>query len=57
VTPTSTPPPAPEAPRPAALCPLCQGGLVRLRDAYRCGRCSFVICVGCEAVAVGPGAD
>ena len=30
-----------------SLCPLCQGHLLRLRDAFRCGRCGFVLCVGC----------
>jgi hypothetical protein len=29
-------------------CPVCGGGLVPLRSMWRCGRCSFVQCVGCE---------
>ena len=33
------------------LCPVCSGPLIPLRDFYRCARCSFSICVGCE----GPG--
>lgn len=30
-------------------CPVCGGGLVPLRGSWRCGRCAFVVCVGCEA--------
>jgi hypothetical protein len=32
------------------LCPVCSGPLVPLRGNYRCGRCFFSLCVGCEAV-------
>ncbi len=30
-------------------CPVCNGPLVPLRSAYRCSRCFFILCVGCEA--------
>jgi hypothetical protein len=29
-------------------CPMCGGGLVPLRGAWRCSRCYFALCVGCE---------
>jgi hypothetical protein len=29
-------------------CPVCNGVLVPLRDQYRCSRCFFTLCVGCE---------
>jgi len=29
-------------------CPTCLGQLVFLRNFYRCVRCGFCICVGCE---------
>ena len=29
-------------------CPVCGGGLIPLRGTWRCGRCSFVLCVGCD---------
>jgi hypothetical protein len=29
-------------------CPCCEGVLVPVRDAYRCVRCCFSICAGCE---------
>jgi hypothetical protein len=31
-------------------CPLCGGELVALRNLYRCSRCSYGICAGCEQV-------
>jgi hypothetical protein len=31
-----------------ALCPACTGRLVLLRDFFRCVRCGFCICTGCE---------
>jgi hypothetical protein len=31
-------------------CPCCAGPLVMLRDAYRCVRCQYTLCVGCEPV-------
>jgi hypothetical protein len=31
-------------------CPLCSGALVPLRGQYRCSRCYFAICAGCEDV-------
>ena len=38
------------SPEPAAgpPCPLCNGQLVPLHGAYRCARCSFILCAGCE---------
>jgi hypothetical protein len=44
-------------PEPAAAerlppCPLCAGGLVLLHDHYRCSRCRFSLCVGCDALEV-----
>src|SRR5207248_2315815 len=30
-------------------CPLCTGPLVPLDDRYRCERCHFEFCAGCEA--------
>jgi hypothetical protein len=42
---------APPAPRPP-LCPLCAGRLVLLHNAYRCNRCRFSLCAGCEGVDV-----
>jgi hypothetical protein len=29
-------------------CPICGGGLVPLRGTWRCARCSFLLCVGCD---------
>jgi hypothetical protein len=31
-------------------CPLCRGSLVPLRNSYRCLRCSYHVCAGCEPV-------
>jgi hypothetical protein len=40
------------APEPAAsrpeCCPLCCGPLLPLQSHYRCARCHFSLCVGCE---------
>jgi hypothetical protein len=41
------------APRPP-LCPLCAGRLVALHNTYRCLRCRFSLCVGCEGGEVCP---
>jgi hypothetical protein len=30
-------------------CPVCSGSLLPLRNVYRCTRCSFHLCAGCEA--------
>jgi hypothetical protein len=32
-------------------CPLCAGVLIPVREGYRCLRCKYVFCVGCEAAA------
>jgi hypothetical protein len=29
-------------------CPVCSGSLVPLHNFYRCSRCSYHICAGCE---------
>jgi hypothetical protein len=29
-------------------CPMCGGGLVPLRGQWRCSRCYFSLCAGCE---------
>ena len=34
----------------APRCPVCDGALVPLRGQYRCARCYFSICAGCEDV-------
>jgi hypothetical protein len=49
----------PETPlRCAALCPLCQGRLIPLRDSVRCSRCGFLLCVGCaDGEMAGTSAD
>jgi hypothetical protein len=33
-------------------CPACNGPLVELRGQYRCSRCYFTLCVGCEPADV-----
>jgi len=33
-------------------CPVCSGALVELRGQFRCSRCYFTLCVGCETVDV-----
>jgi hypothetical protein len=32
----------------APPCPMCGGGLVPLRGLWRCSRCYFALCAGCE---------
>ncbi len=29
-------------------CPVCSGLLIPLRNVYRCARCCYSICAGCE---------
>jgi hypothetical protein len=29
-------------------CPVCNASLIPLRNHYRCARCCYSICVGCE---------
>jgi hypothetical protein len=36
----------------AVTCPFCDGVLVPQRDAYRCLRCCFSICPGCDVASV-----
>jgi hypothetical protein len=38
--------------RRAVTCPCCDGVLVPLRGAYRCVRCCFSICPGCEVAGL-----
>jgi hypothetical protein len=41
----------------APICPMCGGGLVPLRGQWRCSRCYFTLCVGCEPVLCPVAAD
>jgi hypothetical protein len=42
----------------APLCPVCGGVLVPMRTAWRCSRCYFSLCAGCEPMFVsGPAAE
>jgi ribosomal protein S27AE len=34
-------------------CPICGGSVVPTGMRYRCGRCGFSLCVGCEPVEFG----
>jgi hypothetical protein len=36
----------------AAPCPICGSALIHLRGQARCARCSFTLCLGCEAPAL-----
>ena len=38
-------------------CPMCGGGLVPLRGLWRCSRCYFALCAGCEPATACEGAD
>ena len=40
----------PPSSRPAQPCPACGAALVPLRGQWRCSRCYFTWCAGCEAV-------
>lgn len=42
--------PADSSARHGVACPFCDGVLVPLRGEYRCLRCCFSICPGCEDV-------
>jgi hypothetical protein len=35
-------------------CPLCSESLVPLHNSYRCSRCSYQFCAGCEPVETEP---
>jgi hypothetical protein len=38
-------------------CPVCEGPLIPLRGVFRCSRCYFSLCLGCEAgETLNPGA-
>jgi len=43
---TNQPPDAPSSGPPP--CPVCAGPLIPLRDQYRCTRCFYSFCAGCE---------
>jgi hypothetical protein len=38
-------------------CPVCSGSLVPLHNSYRCSRCAYYLCVGCEQIETGAGTD
>ena len=38
-------------------CPVCGGSLVPLHNAYRCSRCCYHLCAGCEQFDLGPPND
>jgi hypothetical protein len=37
----------------APACPVCGAPLAPTRDAWRCTRCFYTLCAGCEPGAVG----
>jgi hypothetical protein len=37
-------------------CPMCGGVLVPTREAWRCSRCYFSLCEGCEPVSLADSA-
>lgn len=41
-------PSPPQEPPSVPQCPYCGGSLVPLRGQFRCLRCSFALCEGCE---------
>jgi hypothetical protein len=47
----------PAATTTAPPCPMCGGGLVPLRGQWRCSRCYFALCIGCEPVLGHEGGD
>jgi len=55
--PTTGPEPRAALPPSAPLCPVCNGSLVPLGGQFRCGRCHFTVCEGCDGAAAGSGAD
>lgn len=38
-------------------CPLCNGSLILLHSTYRCSRCCYHHCVGCEQIDAGAPSD
>jgi len=50
--PSQSLPPACDAPanRVGLGCPACGAALIPLRGQWRCSRCYFMLCVGCEPV-------
>jgi hypothetical protein len=47
--PNEVPPPVCRPP-----CPVCSGALVPLHNLYRCSRCFYTLCAGCEPVEARP---
>jgi hypothetical protein len=45
------------APSSAPACPVCGAALVPMRSLWRCSRCCFSLCAGCEPVASAPSRD
>lgn len=39
------------------LCPVCSASLVPMHHSYRCLRCSYHFCVGCEPFDSDPPSD
>jgi hypothetical protein len=39
---------------PSPRCPVCSGALIPLRSQYRCTRCYYSLCVGCEGADASP---
>lgn len=35
-------------------CPVCSGALIPLRNLYRCARCYYSACAGCDDSAICP---
>jgi hypothetical protein len=35
-------------------CPVCSGSLLALHNFYRCSRCAYHLCVGCEQFDLEP---
>jgi hypothetical protein len=47
--------PTSDTPRVAVqLCPICGGTLAPLRNVWRCSRCYFSLCIGCEGETAAP---
>jgi hypothetical protein len=45
------------APTGALVCPMCGAALVPLRGQWRCSRCYFALCAGCEPMLSYESAD
>lgn len=38
-------------------CPVCSGSLVPLHNSYRCSRCCYHQCAGCDQFDIGAASD